>query len=813
MNIPVIETVEIAIVGAGPGGLSAAAHAADLGVRHVLLEAEAHLCHTIYQYQRGKHVMAEPHILPLRSPLSFAAGQREAILATWEDEIRAHAVNVRLASPVTAIQRDDAGFSLTTPGGIIQAQRVILAIGVQGNLRRLGVEGDDDTRVQLQLADPGAYIGETIVVVGAGDAAIENALALAPQNQVILINRNEEFTRCKDGNLKAVLGAVAEGRINCRFGTTASAVRCRTSRATDAGEMLEAPLAFDVKTPEGPDTIDCDRIIARLGATPPRRLVEGFGVMFPSADPAALPTLSSTYESSVPGLYIIGALAGYPLIKQAMNQGYEVVEHALGRRVEPADEALLAERLKRFSRSLTVSEILAIVQKHVPLLANVNPLQLREFMLDAEISTPNEGDAIFQRNDYTNSFYMIVSGRVTIEFDDPTAATRTVTLEQGQFFGELGLISGRRRSSTVRAGPACALIEAPRRAMLKLMATAESVRRAVDEVFLKRAVRTYLAPMLSEFDLDELLTDGVELRRYGGGDVLFSEGDVADGLYLIRRGSVMVTRELAGRNVVLSYLAAGNYVGEMALLTESARTATVQAAVNVEAIVLAGPAFKRVLGRNPRWRAEMETRFMERLRVNAAMEAAPAPGNIIQFLLQQGVGEATDVLLIDESLCIRCDNCEKACADTHAGTSRLDREAGPTYANLHVPTSCRHCEHPHCMKECPPDAIHRSANGEVFINDTCIGCGNCEKNCPYGVIQMAPVDPDRKPPNLLAWLLFGLGTEPGREAPAKEKSLAKKAVKCDMCQGVKGGAACVRACPTGAALRVRPEEFMSVATR
>jgi Fe-S-cluster-containing dehydrogenase component len=71
------------------------------------------------------------------------------------------------------------------------------------------------------------------------------------------------------------------------------------------------------------------------------------------------------------------------------------------------------------------------------------------------------------------------------------------------------------------------------------------------------------------------------------------------------------------------------------------------------------------------------------------------------------VGEATDVLLIDEKLCVGCDNCEKACADSHDGLSRLNREAGKTFAHLHVPTSCRHCEHPHCMADCPPNAIHR----------------------------------------------------------------------------------------------------------
>ena len=173
----------------------------------------------------------------------------------------------------------------------------------------------------------------------------------------------------------------------------------------------------------------------------------------------------------------------------------------------------------------------------------------------------------------------------------------------------------------------------------------------------------------------------------------------------------------------------------------------------------------------------------------------------------------SDILLIDESLCVRCDNCQKACAETHGGTSRLDREAGPTYASVHVPTSCRHCEHPHCMKDCPPDAIHRAPNGEVFIADNCIGCGNCERNCPYGVIHMAAKPP--KKPGLLQWLLFGRGSGPG-EAPYEKKSKdgapkAKKAVKCDMCKGISGGPACVRSCPTGAAIRISPEEFPAYA--
>jgi len=198
--------------------------------------------------------------------------------------------------------------------------------------------------------------------------------------------------------------------------------------------------------------------------------------------------------------------------------------------------------------------------------------------------------------------------------------------------------------------------------------------------------------------------------------------------------------------------------------------------------------------------------YRQRVAQNVVAQSKPM-GDVLEFMMSQGLGEATDVLLIDEALCVRCDQCEKACADTHGNVSRLKREAGPTFDHLHVPTSCRHCEHPHCMKDCPPDAIKRAPNGEVHITDACIGCGNCERNCPYGVIQMGIQSKTR--PSLWRWMLFG-GEEPGRYHPAKKDKSAKKAAKCDMCKDLDGGPACVRACPTGAAMRASPEQFVKL---
>jgi thioredoxin reductase/CRP-like cAMP-binding protein/Fe-S-cluster-containing hydrogenase component 2 len=798
-----METFDIAVLGSGPAGLSAAGHAAELKLSHVLLEAEKQPANTIFKYQKGKHVMAEPAVLPLRSPMSFEAGTREVILNAWNQELEKHKVNIRFGSEVKAITGEKGNFTIAlTNGTSVGAKDIVLSIGVQGNIRKLGAPGEDLDCVQYQLDDPAAYQNETILVVGAGDAAIENALALSKQNRVILINRNDEFARCKEGNLNLVTAAIKEGTLECRFGTRVTSVELNAPDATH-------PATFNAKTPQGAERIECHRIIARLGATPPRKLVESFGVKFPNEDLASVPELSAHYESNVPGIYIVGALGGYPLIKQAMNQGYEVIEYILGKPVEPADEPLLRNKLAGFEGVASVNEAIERIRTNVPLLSSLTALQLREFLLDSDIRTPKLGDVVFAKNDYTNTFFSIVQGSVNVEIAGKDGKPAQVALTQGQFFGEMGLISGRRRTATITGGKDCILIETPRRSMLKLLASVEAVRRTLDQVSLKRAVRQYLSAQIPEEEVDYLV-EGAVIKRYATNEVLFNEGDKADGLYLIRRGSVTVSRSIAGKSVVMSYVAAGNYIGEMALMSDAPRSATVRAAVPTECVMLGAQRFMEVVGRNSSMRGGLDARLMQRMSVNQAMESDSSSGNLISFLMQQGLGEATDVLLIDESLCVGCDNCEKACAESHGGTSRLDRLAGPSYAQIHVPTSCRHCEHPHCMKDCPPDAIHRSQGGEVYISDACIGCGNCEKNCPYGVIQLAPANPKQDKPTVLSWLLFGLGPEPGSEVVTKSKDAPKKAVKCDMCKSLKGGPACVRSCPTGAAMRVSPERFLDL---
>ena len=172
------DKVRVAIVGSGPAGLSAAARAADLGMSHVLLEKTDHLSDTIYKYQKGKHIMATPSNLVLRSDLDFDAGKREVILDTWSSQTAEHKVNVKLNAEVIEITGKAGEFTIRLKSGeAIAAEGVVLAIGTQGNpnLVRCPVAGG--TVVQYQLDDAGEYSTSTHVS-GAGDAD-ENAMGLA----------------------------------------------------------------------------------------------------------------------------------------------------------------------------------------------------------------------------------------------------------------------------------------------------------------------------------------------------------------------------------------------------------------------------------------------------------------------------------------------------------------------------------------------------------------------------------------------------------------------------------------------------------
>ena len=145
----------IAIIGSGPAGTSAAVRAAVEGKSHILLERAPHLNDTIFKYQKRKLVMATPEILPLRSDLAFKEESREEVIETWTGGVEGARVNLRLNAEVTAVTGRLGNFEIALAGGEkLTAEYIVLAIGVQGNIRKLTIAGADLPFVQYQLDDP-----------------------------------------------------------------------------------------------------------------------------------------------------------------------------------------------------------------------------------------------------------------------------------------------------------------------------------------------------------------------------------------------------------------------------------------------------------------------------------------------------------------------------------------------------------------------------------------------------------------------------------------------------------------------------------
>lgn len=800
MSLSNFEHFKVAIIGSGPAGLSAASRAAELGVSHVLLEAESLPINTIRKYQRRKHVMAEPGFIPLRSSVPFSAGIREPLLKSWESHISQQNINLRVNERVVAISGEQPTICIETArGSKLTAEFVILAIGVQGNIRKLGVVGENLPMVQYQLDDPGAFVDETIVVVGAGDSGVENALALSETNRVILLNRDREFNRCNEENRRLLLEAHSDFIIETRL-------ECRIAQAV-AIKQGGFPLMLTLDTPQGEEKLACHRVIARLGAEPPRKLLEDFGIKFASDERSASPALTEHHESSIKGLYVVGALGGVALIKPALNQGYEVIEHILGNAVLPADALLLEEKLSGFLVGKSMTEKMTHIQQSVPIFAHLTALQLRELILESQLLQAEKGQSILKHLDYNTSFFTVLSGKVQLVSENKKTSS---LLGAGDFFGENGLFSALSASEAAIAIESSVILETPKRVALNLLGRISNIRETLESTILARALHNYFELAVPQAEIDQLVRQGKALH-YDAENYLYREGDICEGLYFLKNGSVAMTK--SGHRFGL--VTAGQFLGESELLTSSLRMNNAMSVSAMDVILLPHEALQAMLSRHADVFKHLNFRFLQTLKqkqnTQSVLETHSANGQqvheLVGFMMNQGLREATDLLVMDYDKCIGCDACEQACADSHGGVARLKRAEGPTLGDLHVPVACRHCEHPHCMTDCPPNAIRRSVTGEVFINDTCIGCGNCVKNCPYDAIQMVESTLNAKTLSLFE-VIAELVTGSKKSPPTSDNKAAKLAVKCDLCHSFIEGPACVRACPTGAAMRTHPEALM-----
>src|SRR5450432_572644 len=210
--------VDVAIIGSGPGGLSAALTCVQRGLSYVILEKEQLIASTIARYPKGKLVMAEPYDSENLSLLPVFDSSKEQLLPIWKELIERIGLAVKLGEAVESAKKSGDGFEIRTTVASYRAQRVVLATGTRGKPRTLQVPGENLPKVANLLDDPDDHRGKAVLVVGGGDSAVEAALALADAGARVLISyRGRAFNRAQPKNKTAIEAYAAENRLKVKF--------------------------------------------------------------------------------------------------------------------------------------------------------------------------------------------------------------------------------------------------------------------------------------------------------------------------------------------------------------------------------------------------------------------------------------------------------------------------------------------------------------------------------------------------------------------------------------------------------------------
>jgi len=240
---PLKDTHDVAIVGAGPAGISASLRAIERKLDYVTIEREE-IGGTVAKYPRQKLVMTSPVEFPMYGKFKKLELSKENLMSFWNTILARADFNARTNEAVEEIARGEDGiFSIRTPKAQYHARSVVLALGRTGIPKKLGIAGEDLPKVMYRLIEADHYINKRILVVGGGDSAVEAALGLAYQkgNRVTLSYRKGSFSRIKERNAKRVEDYVRSGKIRVAFDSTPLEIKADSVTLDVAGRQEELP--------------------------------------------------------------------------------------------------------------------------------------------------------------------------------------------------------------------------------------------------------------------------------------------------------------------------------------------------------------------------------------------------------------------------------------------------------------------------------------------------------------------------------------------------------------------------------------------
>jgi len=253
----------VLIIGAGPAGLSALLSCRKFGLSATCLEKEE-TANTIKNFPKKKLVMAEPVEMPLYGPLWIGQTTRERLLEVWDKILKATKAPVTTGTKLETIVKREEKFVVHASGKEYVCDKIILALGTRGEPRKLNVPGEKLPKVFYSLIDAHEFAGSAVTIVGAGDAALESALALLNQGcGITLIVRGDGFPKAKGRNREKIATAIERGYVQAFFESAVKEIK---------------PKSIVISTPEKTLEIENDHVFVMIGGELPFALLERIGV-------------------------------------------------------------------------------------------------------------------------------------------------------------------------------------------------------------------------------------------------------------------------------------------------------------------------------------------------------------------------------------------------------------------------------------------------------------------------------------------------------------------------------------------------------
>ncbi|KAF8772018.1 cAMP-dependent protein kinase regulatory subunit-like isoform X1 [Argiope bruennichi] len=237
----------------------------------------------------------------------------------------------------------------------------------------------------------------------------------------------------------------------------------------------------------------------------------------------------------------------------------------------------------------TMTALSKAIEKNV-LFAHLDDTE-RSDIFDAMFPVVHKaGETIIQQGDQGDNFYVIDQGEVEVFVNGQLVTT----IGDGGSFGELALIYGTPRAATVKAKTDIKLWAIDRDTYRRILMGSTIRKRKMYQEFLSKV------SVLESLDEWEKLTvaDALEPVQFNDGDVIVEQGQPGDDFYIIEDGTAVVLQRRSDSEpqVEVGHLGPGDYFGEIALLLDRPRAATVKAKGPLKCIKLDRARFERILG-------------------------------------------------------------------------------------------------------------------------------------------------------------------------------------------------------------------------